>query len=687
MDFEVLAMTKHYLLPTIALSFLMFTSGGSFAQCGIHPQASEGPTTLQYNGGESGTVMSVAYNAEFDLYYANHGGSTSASIVTFDNSGSEISQVQAGFDYRGLWWNENTDQLEGNGFDFYGILSKDYNETNGIVDQSGGSILLGPNQPSNSSIGSLDTMANEIIYVFNSTIYRYDRSDNSLIESVAITGLPNGTGNLNGTGLIYGPCEDRNVGVYEYAARIVHFVDVESGEYVSSSQLPGDAPTPANHGIDFANGYAWIYDSGSNSWKSYDVINTDCQGQQFTEQASICEGDSILLGGEYRFDTGTYFDVYINQAGCDSTILTELTVNESVTTGDAFSICEGDSTLINGEYVSEAGNYTDTLSTIQGCDSIISVSLSIAPTFTGSDEAAICEGDSILLGGEYRFEAGTYADTLTAINGCDSIVDVELSLNSTYSFDDQVTICEGDSALIGGEYQMDAGIYTEEFSTVQGCDSIYNTELIVNQNVENSVSEQICAGDSLLIGEEYETEAGTYMAVFESSTGCDSTVTVELSVTELDTEVEQAIDMGVQVANPIEEADYQWLDCDQGLTAIDNANSVIYDGMNGNFAFEVSAFGCTDTSDCILLTGIGFEDISRSDFEMYPNPASSNLFISKQVEGEVRMEIYDITGKMVSDHLFTEQRKTIDISGMRTGAYMIRFTHESGVVTERLVVR
>jgi len=246
--------------------------------------------------------------------------------------------------------------------------------------------------------------------------------------------------------------------------------------------------------------------------------------------ASICSGDSILLGGSYQLSAGSYMDTLTTLAGCDSVITTALTVNPTYATPVAASICDGDSLLLGGTYQITSGTYMDTLASVDGCDSVITTTLTVNPTFATTETAAICSGDSILLGGAFRMTAGTYMDTLSSTAGCDSILSTTLTVNPVYNMTPSTSICTGDSILLGGIFQTTAGTYTDSLTSVDGCDSTITTTLTVVTTIISSVSLAICDGDSVLAGGAYQTTAGAYVDSMIASGGCDSVVTTNLSV-------------------------------------------------------------------------------------------------------------------------------------------------------------
>ena len=157
-----------------------------------------------------------------------------------------------------------------------------------------------------------------------------------------------------------------------------------------------------------------------------------------------------MLGGIYQSVPGLYYDTLSNLNGCDSVVSVQLHIDTLITSSDSLAICSGDSILIGGVYQYSSGIYFDTLSTINGCDSIVETTLDVLPLSVYQDSIQICDGDSILLAGNYQSTSGLYLDTLTSINGCDSIIESYLLVNPTYYASDTIELCSGDSLFVGG---------------------------------------------------------------------------------------------------------------------------------------------------------------------------------------------------------------------------------------------
>lgn len=137
--------------------------------------------------------------------------------------------------------------------------------------------------------------------------------------------------------------------------------------------------------------------------------------------------------------------------------------------------------------------------------------------------AQICQGDSILLGGSMQSEAGTYVDSLISVMGCDSVLITTLSFfpNPSYGFQ-SASICEGDVySFNGNEYSLD-GQYHDTIQSVHGCDSIVTTSIFVITPVVVNSEVHICNGTSYTVNGNTYTQEGVYFDTTTTVNGCDS---------------------------------------------------------------------------------------------------------------------------------------------------------------------
>ena len=147
------------------------------------------------------------------------------------------------------------------------------------------------------------------------------------------------------------------------------------------------------------------------------------------------------------------------------------------------SICEGSNYNENGFNVSEAGTYTQTFVTENGCDSIVTLNLSVNSVLTNELFATICQGQVYNENGFNVSEAGVYTQTLTSVNGCDSVVTLTVSVNPTFDTTINATINPGETYAEFGFNESEAGTYVQNLQTEFGCDSTITLVLSVNSSL------------------------------------------------------------------------------------------------------------------------------------------------------------------------------------------------------------
>ena len=250
----------------------------------------------------------------------------------------------------------------------------------------------------------------------------------------------------------------------------------------------------------------------------------------FPETATICQGETYLWH-DYEYTTaGIYYDSLTTLTSCDSVYELTLTVNPTYAFADEATICEGEAYSWHGYDYRQAGIYTDSLQTIHGCDSIWTLTLTVNPTFNVTDEATICQGETYTWHNAAYTEAGQYIDTLQTLKGCDSICTLILTVNPTYAFADEATICEGEAYSWHGHDYREAGIYTDSLQTIHGCDSIWTLTLMVNPTFNVTDEATICQGETYTWHDAAYTEAGQYIDTLQTLKGCDSICTLILTV-------------------------------------------------------------------------------------------------------------------------------------------------------------
>ena len=167
----------------------------------------------------------------------------------------------------------------------------------------------------------------------------------------------------------------------------------------------------------------------------------------------------------------------------------------------------------------------------------VTVNCFTPPCFEDTIPVDAC--DSIMLAGAMQTVSGLYTDSLTSVTGCDSIVTFDLIINSTAFETVDVTDC--DSIEVLGTWYFASTSFNDTIvgGAANGCDSITTFNLTLNSSSVGSVDTTICDDESLTLPDgAVVTAAGTYTSVVVGANGCDSVVTTELSVIMCTTGVE-----------------------------------------------------------------------------------------------------------------------------------------------------
>lgn len=209
--------------------------------------------------------------------------------------------------------------------------------------------------------------------------------------------------------------------------------------------------------------------------------------------------------------TGIYKFTW-SSLGCADTVQVSIGNNSSITTNK--SICQGQS--FNGH--NATGIYKDTFLSANGCDSIVQLNLTVNQPTSSSIQKTICQGETFL----GRTTTGTYTDILVNVKGCDSVRTLSLTVNPTHATTIVKGICQNESYM----GKSSTGIYTFSYKNKFGCDSIITLDLQVRDYSNVVINAAICQGQTL----NGKSTTGTYIDSFKSSEGCDSFRTLHLVV-------------------------------------------------------------------------------------------------------------------------------------------------------------
>ena len=385
---------------------------------------------------------------------------------------------------------------------------------------------------------------------------------------------------------------------------------------------------------------------------------------------SDCSSYTVPSGNVTYTTSGLYFDTLMASNGCDSILTINLTIAPLMSSISP-AVC-GSYTVPSGNATyTTSGTYQDTVPGSGGCDSVITINLTVGNAASTTITEMACTSYTVPSGNATYTQSGTYMDTIATSLGCDSVITIHLTIGSasssiTASACDSYTVPSGNAT-----YSM-SGTYTDTLQTMGGCDSVITIELTIG-NATGSIIEAACFSYTVPSGNATYTTTGVYTDTLTTTGGCDSILTIDLSIFLVDTSV--VASAASLTANATNNATFQWLDCDAGFAAIPNATNALFEPTeNGNYAVEVSQNACVDTSSCHQLTSIGIVELANApQLLAYPNPARELVTLDfGRMEADATVQLIDLSGRVVREARHRNvARAELDIVGL-TGLYMVR---------------
>ncbi|GAB5416775.1 MAG: hypothetical protein Crog4KO_22640 [Crocinitomicaceae bacterium] len=254
------------------------------------------------------------------------------------------------------------------------------------------------------------------------------------------------------------------------------------------------------------------------------LVTSLCLPTSGTDVQTACDTFTWIDGNTYTASNNTAMFTIVggNAAGCDSIVTLDLTINNSATSTDVQTAC--DSLVWNGTTYTTTGMYTWVGTTTEGCDSTVTLDLTVNNSATSTDVQTAC--DSLVWNGTTYTATGTYTWVGTTTEGCDSTVTLDLTINNSSTSTDVQTAC--DSLVWNGTTYTMSGTYTWTGTNAVGCDSTVTLDLTINNSATSTDVQAAC--DSLVWNGTTYTMSGTYTWVGTTTAGCDSTVTLDLTI-------------------------------------------------------------------------------------------------------------------------------------------------------------
>lgn len=485
-----------------------------------------------------------------------------------------------------------------------------------------------------------------------------------------------------------------------------------------------------------------LFNANSVGCDSIIILDLKVMSSQNTIYNTMCQGDSIYFNGAWIKFGGTYRDTLTNSKGCDSFLFLQiqqfnygysplpndrvcqnnlpyvigdssfytqglkfvnakvktssgcdsyyyfnLTIDPIKTTTLNRRFCQGGFFFFKGQNRTTTGVYKDTLFTSRGCDSIVTLNLTVDSVYTTTISATICNNQFHFFNGKYINTAGLYKDTLKTVRNCDSFIHLTLNVNKTSSHSFSRKYCSNNPIFFNGAYLNAAGVYMDTLVNSVGCDSFLTMNLYKDLADIQTINKTICTNDSAWFNGAYYSTAGTYVANLKNMGGCDSIVTFNLS-------------FHTPMANPIITASspvllnctagfisYQWYFNDNLLNK-QTKTSLSVSKTGGYHVWALDTNNCSYTSIKFAYTYNSISNQGKTSIEIYPNPATDIIFI-KSAANELKnasIRVFNLEGKLVENiESNNSSFVNINLTSYQKGIYFIEIESKISTLKSKFI--
>ncbi len=489
------------------------------------------------------------------------------------------------------------------------------------------------------------------------------------------------------------------------------------------------------------------YSPGCMASTSVDVNVVDELPVSVSGDTIVCMDEILLLeasgGDSYSWNNGattsaisiiateseTYLVTVTDSNGCSGIDSVHVLVNSlpdlTIAGGTNIALCPDDAYTIQAEgvwnsylwstaettssiVVDNEGSYTVTVTGDNNCTTSETVTISNYPLIpTTYLQGAYCAGSSgfFFEGDGQSYSQGVHNITLTSIlTNCDSLIELTVNELLESSTTISTSICAGEVYIINNVAYGIEGEYTEVIpnGAVNGCDSTINLNLSVLSVSENTLTETICAGETITIGSETYDSTGVYEQILTGSNGCDSIVTLVVSlILPPETPIAPSDLVVQQNAPPFElsvvevpgATAYAW-SVPPGVQILSGAgtNTILVDWADGPLTggdICVSAINECGAGPpaCMEVTVDLIDALSKSvtkGYSIFPNPTKDLIHVVFPVSVDGRLELRDYTGTLIQE-MAIAQETVVDLSEFPEGVYLLLVKTDGGIWIERVV--
>lgn len=280
-------------------------------------------------------------------------------------------------------------------------------------------------------------------------------------------------------------------------------------------------------------GYIYLDNVQLNYYTKDEYAVSICEWTEYEDVNFTIDANDLKVNATTDYEK---FTQSVKEGEKDKLARLALTVTGCAETTFEASICEGAAYEGNGFVIEEvkSGTYRRKLQGSNSCDSVATLNLTVLPKQYEIVEKTICQGNYYEFNGVKYYTSTIHSDTLPAANGCDSIVTLYLTVNPILVGEtEEVFLCPDSVYYFSEKYPAltEAGIYKDTIQNAQGCDSVISVDIKNVPNEYTLIRAAICDGEVYNKGVFGGlTKPGDYPSMQKTVYGCDSIVTLHLLV-------------------------------------------------------------------------------------------------------------------------------------------------------------
>ena len=409
------------------------------------------------------------------------------------------------------------------------------------------------------------------------------------------------------------------------------------------------------------------------------VYKTTANGNDFFgNPVALTLGSNSITVPAVTFDRAVKFQFSSGDVEFDALSLNGVDtecVCISTSSIDLVQACDNYTWIDGNTYTTSNDTATYTLVSASGCDSIVTLDLTIASSLFGVEVVESCDSYTWIDGNTYTTSNNTATFILVSSSGCDSIVTLDLTITSSSSGIDIIEACDSYTWIDGNTYTTSNNTATYTLVSSSGCDSIVTLDLTITSSSSGIDIIEACDSYTWIDGNTYATSNNTATYTIANTFGCDSIVTLDLTITTVDASVMVMSDSSLQAQLLDAGTTYQWVDCNNNFAVISGeTNSIFSTQTSGDYAVEVTINDCSALSDCYNLYNNVNVDVYNTNYpiQLFPNPTKNDLTVSLKGVKYVDIIIFDIHGKVMLQQSSLVNRDNINLSSLAAGTYFVK---------------